>query len=75
LDLTLSVVGDDDAQDVVALIAYQQPNTSPVAHFLSVKHREEVAEALNSAILGTCVVMLSSLISRSRIKSPKEAST
>ena len=39
-------------QDVVALIAYQNPLESPVAAFLSQEQRDSVAETLNSAILG-----------------------
>ncbi len=36
----------------MALIAYQNPATSPVGVFLSQDQRFSVAEALNAAILG-----------------------
>lgn len=38
-------------RDVVALIAYENPQDSPLKHFLSLAHREKVADAVNSAIL------------------------
>jgi len=38
-------------QDVVALIAYEQPEQSPLAHLLQLSHREVVADAVNAAIL------------------------
>ncbi|KAJ3300772.1 hypothetical protein HK104_003742 [Borealophlyctis nickersoniae] len=38
-------------QDIVALIAYPNPETSPVAEYLSQQRREEVAMNLNSHIL------------------------
>jgi hypothetical protein len=38
-------------QDVVALIAYEQPEQSPLAHLLEVSQREVVADAVNAAIL------------------------
>lgn len=38
-------------QDVVALIAYEQPEQSPLAHLLQLSQREVVADAVNAAIL------------------------
>jgi hypothetical protein len=42
----------DALQDIVALIAYTDPFTSPVADYLSQERREEIASNLNSYILG-----------------------
>jgi len=39
-------------QDIVALIAYTEPDRSPAAGYLSQQRREEVATAVNSFILG-----------------------
>lgn len=38
-------------QDVVALIAYERPEQSPLAHLLQLSQREVVADAVNAAIL------------------------
>ncbi|KAG2437400.1 hypothetical protein HXX76_006052 [Chlamydomonas incerta] len=38
-------------RDVVALIAYQQPETSPLAHLLGQPQREAVSDAVNTAVL------------------------
>eukprot|EP00976_Prorocentrum_cordatum_P099282 1191773-Prorocentrum_minimum.AAC.3 len=39
-------------QDVLALLAYEDPYTAPpVAHFLTLQQREVVADVLNEAIL------------------------
>lgn len=38
-------------QDVVALIAYESPEASPLAHLLSMAQREKVADAINAAVL------------------------
>lgn len=38
-------------QDVVALIAYEQPEASPLAHLLAPAQREAVADVINSAVL------------------------
>eukprot|EP00198_Chlamydomonas_reinhardtii_P005705 XP_001695041.1 predicted protein [Chlamydomonas reinhardtii] len=38
-------------RDVVALIAYQQPETSPLAHLLGQGQREAVSDAVNTAVL------------------------
>lgn len=38
-------------QDVVALIAYEHPEQSPLAHLLQLSQREVVADAVNAAIL------------------------
>lgn len=47
----LSLCVHDTAQDVVALIAYEQPQQSPLAHLLALSQREVVADAVNAAIL------------------------
>jgi hypothetical protein len=41
----------DAAQDVVALIAYEQPEASPLGYLLQLGQREVVADAVNAAIL------------------------
>lgn len=41
----------DELQNVGALIAYQVPETSPVAKYMSMQRREAVAEQINCAIL------------------------
>jgi hypothetical protein len=41
----------DTLQDVIALIAYQNPETSPVGNLMTQQHREEVAKLVNSTIL------------------------
>ncbi len=38
-------------RDVIALIAYQHPESSPLAHLLSKQQREAVADTVNSAVL------------------------
>eukprot|EP00128_Syssomonas_multiformis_P016115 Colp12_sorted_trinity150504_noHs@8041 len=40
-------------QDIVALLAYEDAQNSPMSHYLSSEHRECVAHALNNAILST----------------------
>jgi hypothetical protein len=37
---------------VVALIAYEAPEASPLAHLLSTAQRERVADVVNAAVLG-----------------------
>lgn len=39
-------------QDVVALLAYEEPLKSPMFHLLSLEYRQHVADNLNRAILG-----------------------
>ncbi len=39
-------------QDVFALIAYEDPESSPVGQYMSDEYRDEAASVLNSAILG-----------------------
>ncbi len=39
-------------QDCMALLAYEEPETSPMFSLLSMDHRQSVADALNCAILG-----------------------
>lgn len=36
----------------MALLAYEEPEKSPMFHLLSVDYRQRVAESLNRAILG-----------------------
>ncbi|GFR46622.1 hypothetical protein Agub_g8226, partial [Astrephomene gubernaculifera] len=38
-------------RDVVALVAYQQPESSPLGHLLGQRQREAVADAVNAAVL------------------------
>jgi hypothetical protein len=38
-------------QDCMALLAYEEPETSPMFSLLSMDHRQSVADALNCAIL------------------------
>lgn len=40
------------AQDFMALLAYEEPETSPMFHLLGLEYRQHVAENLNRAILG-----------------------
>lgn len=40
-------------QDFMALLAYDEPDKSPMFHLLSSEHRQQVADSLNRAILGT----------------------
>jgi hypothetical protein len=42
---------DDMLRDVVALIAYQQPEQSPLAPLLSQAQREATADIVNAAVL------------------------
>ncbi|GAA0165719.1 hypothetical protein LIER_21046 [Lithospermum erythrorhizon] len=39
-------------QDFLALLAYEEPEKSPMFHLLSLEYREHVADNLNRAILG-----------------------
>lgn len=39
-------------QDFMALLAYEEPEKSPMFHLLSLEYRQSVAENLNRAILG-----------------------
>ncbi|MQM09490.1 hypothetical protein Taro_042360 [Colocasia esculenta] len=39
-------------EDFMALLAYEEPEKSPMFHLLSLEHRQSVAENLNRAILG-----------------------
>ncbi|GLT57973.1 hypothetical protein SLA2020_309030 [Shorea laevis] len=38
-------------EECMALVAYEEPEKSPVFHLLSLEHRQQVAESLNRAIL------------------------
>eukprot|EP00798_Chlamydomonas_sp_ICE-L_P022439 gene22438-29551_t len=42
---------DAELRDVVALIAYENPEASPLAHLLNFQRRESVADAANSILL------------------------
>ncbi|KAJ3330352.1 hypothetical protein HDU91_003602 [Kappamyces sp. JEL0680] len=42
----------DTLQDVLSLIAYPDPLSSPVSHYLSQDRREQVATELNNHIIG-----------------------
>lgn len=49
---------DDDGssdvhQDVFALIAYEDPENSPISHYLADGFKDRIARSVNSAILGT----------------------
>ena len=44
---------DEVVRGVMALVAYELPEKSPLASFLSPEHRDRVADAVNSAILAT----------------------
>lgn len=39
-------------QDFMALLAYEEPEKSPMFHLLGLEYREHVADNLNRAILG-----------------------
>jgi hypothetical protein len=39
-------------QDFMALLAYEEPEKSPMFHLLSPEYRQNVADGLNRAILG-----------------------
>jgi len=39
-------------QDFMALLAYEEPEKSPVFHLLGLEYRQHVADKLNRAILG-----------------------
>ncbi|RZC66497.1 hypothetical protein C5167_010188 [Papaver somniferum] len=45
-------------EDFMALLAYEEPENSPMFHLLSSEYRQHVAESLNGAILG-CFLYLS----------------
>ena len=36
----------------MALLAYEEPDKSPMFHLLGLEHRQKIAESLNRAILG-----------------------
>lgn len=42
-----------EIQDIIALMAYDSPETSPLGSYLSEEHRQSVADSLNSAILSS----------------------
>lgn len=42
-------------QDFIALLAYEEPEQSPMFHLLSSDYRQHIADCLNRAILGVCV--------------------
>jgi len=43
-------------QDLMALLAYEEPEKSPMFHLFSLDRRQMVAEDLNRAILGTSLI-------------------
>eukprot|EP00743_Colponemidia_sp_Colp-15_P004857 GILK01005234.1.p1 GENE.GILK01005234.1~~GILK01005234.1.p1 ORF type:complete len:459 (-),score=65.62 GILK01005234.1:145-1350(-) len=40
-------------QEVIGLLAYEQPQTSPLQHLLTLSYREQVADKLNAAVLAS----------------------
>jgi len=42
----------------MALLAYEEPENSPLFHYLTDDYRQTVADALNSAVLGMPLVNL-----------------
>lgn len=46
-------------QDFLALLAYEEPEKSPMFHLLSMDYRQQVADSLNRAILGLLAESLS----------------
>ena len=42
----------------MALLAYEEPEKSPMFHLLSVEYKQDVADKLNRAILGIIYVYL-----------------
>lgn len=44
-------------QDVLALLAYDEPEKSPMFYYLSADYRHQVADSLNRAILGLFFVL------------------
>lgn len=42
----------------MALLAYEDPETSPLFSLLSMDHRQSIADALNRAVLGESLVAL-----------------
>lgn len=47
-------------QDFMALLAYEEPEKSPMFHLLSLEYRQHVAESLNRAILGLLILIATS---------------
>ena len=45
-------------QNIFPLIAYKDPQKSPLSHYLSDEHRQQVADSLNAAILRTSFQIL-----------------
>lgn len=42
----------------MALLAYEEPENSPLFHYLTNDYRQSVADALNSAVLGMLPISL-----------------
>ena len=40
----------------MALLAYEEPEKSPLFDYLTTDYRQRIADALNSAVLGMCPV-------------------
>uniref|UniRef100_A0A1D1ZLR3 Protein C20orf11 n=1 Tax=Anthurium amnicola TaxID=1678845 RepID=A0A1D1ZLR3_9ARAE len=51
-------------EDFMALLAYEEPEKSPMFHLLSLEHRQNVAEILNRAILANANLPSYSLMER-----------
>lgn len=49
------------AQDLIALLAYEKPEESPVKQYLQPERRLEAAQALNKLLLCTHALALSAL--------------
>ncbi|WRX30431.1 CTLH/CRA C-terminal to LisH motif domain - like 6 [Theobroma cacao] len=47
-------------EDFMALLAYEEPEKSPMFHLLSLEYRQHVAESLNRAILGLLILIATS---------------
>jgi len=55
----LSEQEDKTLQDVLGLLAYENPEQSPLGHLLHIQHREAVADEVNQAILAVEQVNMS----------------
>lgn len=63
VDLCLTFIWHERAllwlQDFMALLAYEEPEKSPMFHLLSLDYRQHVADSLNRAILGAFLLISS----------------
>ena len=46
----------------MALLAYEEPDKSPMFHLLGLEHRQKIAESLNRAILGLLLDFLCAMV-------------